>query len=268
MSILYMNAAWDAQCESPMGKLVLLSLADNANDQGVCWPSIATIAERCSCSERTVQNQIIELTSAGLLKIIKRTNKSNVFSLLLSVHRELPTRRGEGDAPVGVNAVHPRGAAGAPTVVQDVHQGGAAGAPRSIIDPSIDPSTNSKESPIEVPEELNTPEFLAQWERWMRYRRKLKKHPNFSLLFNGQLKKLLEFPPEMAIRMLARSEEAGYTGLVFDSDRVRLEAMKRASSGGFAPAAPVPMDIATLSKMRVADMTDEQRRAFMRHATS
>lgn len=36
-------------------KLVLLALADCANDEGVCWPSMATLAKKCSKSDRTVQ---------------------------------------------------------------------------------------------------------------------------------------------------------------------------------------------------------------------
>ena len=61
-----MNWAWLIFL-SPTQKLVLMSLADNADDEGVCWPSIATIARKCSISERTAQRVVAELIRKGLL---------------------------------------------------------------------------------------------------------------------------------------------------------------------------------------------------------
>lgn len=51
----------------PTAKAVLISLADNANDHGECWPSLATIAVRTCFSERAVQNAIRWLESAKVL---------------------------------------------------------------------------------------------------------------------------------------------------------------------------------------------------------
>ncbi|KRB85104.1 hypothetical protein ASE07_21300 [Noviherbaspirillum sp. Root189] len=57
----------------PTAKSVLISLADNANDHGVCWPSIPTIAKRTCFSERAVQNAI-QWLERNLLLIAHRTN--------------------------------------------------------------------------------------------------------------------------------------------------------------------------------------------------
>jgi hypothetical protein len=48
-------------------KLVLLALADCADDEGVCWPSISTLARKCTKSERTVQCCIRSLEQRGHL---------------------------------------------------------------------------------------------------------------------------------------------------------------------------------------------------------
>lgn len=48
-------------------KLVLLALADCANDEGHCWPSMASLAKKCSKSDRTVQSAIKKLEDAGHL---------------------------------------------------------------------------------------------------------------------------------------------------------------------------------------------------------
>ena len=47
MSIRLMSAAWRLGGMSPGAKLVLLALCDNASDEGVCFPSIRKIAEKC-----------------------------------------------------------------------------------------------------------------------------------------------------------------------------------------------------------------------------
>lgn len=51
MSTQVMSACWKLQMP-PTQKAVLISLADNANDAGECWPSIPTICER-TCFGRT-----------------------------------------------------------------------------------------------------------------------------------------------------------------------------------------------------------------------
>jgi hypothetical protein len=80
MSIALMTEAWKA--ELPSGrKLVLLSLCDNANDQGECYPSMATISKRCGMSERAAQGHVVELQKAGILTRIDRLGRSTLFTI-------------------------------------------------------------------------------------------------------------------------------------------------------------------------------------------
>lgn len=48
-------------------KIVLLALADCANDEGHCWPSMASLSKKCSKGERTIQGVVKELVAAGHL---------------------------------------------------------------------------------------------------------------------------------------------------------------------------------------------------------
>ncbi|WP_157062618.1 helix-turn-helix domain-containing protein [Pseudoxanthomonas dokdonensis] len=66
MSTLVMSKCWPLQLP-PTQKAVLISLADNANDHGECWPSIPTICERTCFSERAVHRAIQELEKVGAL---------------------------------------------------------------------------------------------------------------------------------------------------------------------------------------------------------
>ena len=75
-----MTLAWKSDIASGP-KMVLLSLCDNANDQGECYPSISTIAERCSMGERTVQRHISELTKMKAVRAVERTGRSTVYHI-------------------------------------------------------------------------------------------------------------------------------------------------------------------------------------------
>lgn len=65
--------------------LVLLALADQANDEGFCWPTQETIATKARCSVRSVKRAIDSLKRAELLRIEHRNSsegrKSNVYHL-------------------------------------------------------------------------------------------------------------------------------------------------------------------------------------------
>ncbi|CAI1846694.1 helix-turn-helix domain-containing protein [Serratia fonticola] len=72
----------------PLRKLVLIKLADNANDQGECWPSVPYIAEQCEVSERSVQNHIQQLVKDGFIRVEIRKaenglNRSNIYHITL-----------------------------------------------------------------------------------------------------------------------------------------------------------------------------------------
>lgn len=76
-----MSQCWPLEGMTIAQKAVLISLADNANDQGVCWPSIATIAKRVCASERAVQNAIKWLEEAGALKTMRATGRSTSYTI-------------------------------------------------------------------------------------------------------------------------------------------------------------------------------------------
>ena len=62
--------------------VVYLYLADRANKQGECWPSMPTIAEDLKISESTVRRAVKELKKAGLLKTEQRFRQNGGKSSL------------------------------------------------------------------------------------------------------------------------------------------------------------------------------------------
>ena len=122
MSMELMVRAMKAKVGNPLRKLVLIKLADNASDQGECWPSVPYIAEQCEISERSVQNHIKQLVEDGLVSVEVRKaatglNRTNVYKLNLpSGANAAPS--GARPAPGGESAAPVSGAGAAPGTSQ------------------------------------------------------------------------------------------------------------------------------------------------------
>ncbi|EMP5337420.1 helix-turn-helix domain-containing protein [Citrobacter freundii] len=91
MSMNLMAKAMSIKVGNPLRKLVLIKLADNANDNGECWPSYQHIADHCECSKSAVKEHISALIKLGFMKKENRIgvnngkgNTSNVYYLNLS----------------------------------------------------------------------------------------------------------------------------------------------------------------------------------------
>lgn len=85
MSILAMTWAWGLTGLDQPQTLVLLALADAANDAGVCWPSQAEIGRKARMSDRSVRTHVRALAGLGLLHVERRATtagrKSNIYQL-------------------------------------------------------------------------------------------------------------------------------------------------------------------------------------------
>ncbi|EMV0428678.1 helix-turn-helix domain-containing protein [Salmonella enterica] len=150
MSMNLMAKAMSIKVGNPLRKLVLIKLADNANDEGECWPSYQHIADQCEVSRSTVKSHIRALEDMGLLKREFRRkgelNQSNVFYLTLDNSQQIPPESGGAGADRG-GAGADRGGAGADL-------GGGAGAdPRTYhsFEPVKEP-LERKKKPSSMPE--------------------------------------------------------------------------------------------------------------------
>lgn len=87
MSMTLMVKAMQVKVGNPLRKLVLIKLADNANDKGECWPSYRHIADQCEIGHSTVRKHVQALAEQGLLTIENRKgvlgNSSNLYRLKL-----------------------------------------------------------------------------------------------------------------------------------------------------------------------------------------
>lgn len=115
MSMSLMAKAMGISVGNPLRKLVLIKLADNANDQGECWPSYQHVADQCEIGRSTVKGHIRALEKMGLLRREYRKNgdlnQSNLFYLTLD--NQVKKASGKGGAGAAPGQELPEGGAGA-----------------------------------------------------------------------------------------------------------------------------------------------------------
>lgn len=214
MSMELMVKAMKTKVGNPLRKLVLIKLADNANDMGECWPSYQHVADQCEISKRSVMNHINTLCGAGLLrKEIRKGgpkgNSSNVYYLTLS---------GAADSLGVVQQIHQGSAAGSPPSAADSLGGSAGAAPRtshsfeSVKEPVTEPVATQAEAVVaegivvpftaqqprcEIPADMPGPKdqscktFKAWANYAMAYRKRYHAWPVWNAKAGGQVGQLI-----------------------------------------------------------------------------
>ena len=71
MAIKLISWAFDQVCPTASSKAVLVKLADNANDQGECYPGLDYICRHTQLSRPTVIKSIKLLEAAGMLVVVR-----------------------------------------------------------------------------------------------------------------------------------------------------------------------------------------------------
>lgn len=240
MSTILMSTCWPLQGMSATQKAVLISLADNANDEGVCWPSVPRIASRTCLSDRAVQSAIKWLCEASLLAVKARNGRSTMYTLTPEaysppneVHPEPDSPTPEGDAPPPPNEVHhtpePR-------------------SPRTVIEPKGEPSKNRKRGgdgfTVEQMLELAPPDLTEQTARdYFQFRKKVKGPLNVTI-WNTVLAELDECREAgiNADKAIAEAMTAGWRGFKTSwlLDRLKKNAWSAPSSGAQSAVLQVP----------------------------
>ena len=109
MSIRLMSQVWeDVRIQSQAELLVLLALADHARDDGLCWPSMRTIAAKARIEERSAQRILRRLIEKGLVELV---SKGGCFDGQ-NVANRYKVKGGDGASPHGLTESHPGATSG------------------------------------------------------------------------------------------------------------------------------------------------------------
>jgi len=132
-------------------KFVLIKLADNANDEGFCWPALDHVATQCECDKSTVRRHIKKLEELGLVHVQHRTQDNATLSNYYHLNIPVDDREGGGSTqPPGGAHSHPRGVQTATRGMAHSHPGGGRQRPGGVahshpnhhIEPSLNQSLN------------------------------------------------------------------------------------------------------------------------------
>jgi hypothetical protein len=99
VSIKWLSSVWTRSPYRGERLLLHLALADFANDEGTCFPSVRTLAHKARCSEVWARKGIQQMIDDGLLEIVERglgrgnVNRYRLLSLVREEITQLPLSR-------------------------------------------------------------------------------------------------------------------------------------------------------------------------------
>jgi hypothetical protein len=148
MSGKVVSWAFEQITGSPAAKLLLVKLADNANDHGFCWVGLEKIITESELSQSAVYKHMATLQSMGLVRAFDSTHPEYGYPIKafqLSVPeawRTIPPRgKTKAAIPPGGKSVPPHGK-GIPAGGKEIPLGGIP-----IEEPSFEPSLEPSSEP-------------------------------------------------------------------------------------------------------------------------
>jgi hypothetical protein len=154
MSIEAMRWAWKQDCTSAAEKLVLMALADNADNEGYCWPGNANTGERCQISAGSVRRHLNNLDAAGLIVKVKRRRRKDGTLSVWIYQLQLERTTSDHSLPVVIDAQ------------KNDHICTEKDAQMSAQEPSVEASVNpySFLRIDEISDEVEVAEVVPEWE--------------------------------------------------------------------------------------------------------
>lgn len=144
-----MTNCWKFSAARGTDLLVLLALADVADDRGECWPSVRHLATKCRLDERTAQRRMRSLERLGEVEVVPGGGRSSGRGGLRSNRYRIVVRPPDapdgGDSPPRQIATGGTDATQTPAPVPPMTP--AQTPPDPSVDPLIDPSLSLSSEP-------------------------------------------------------------------------------------------------------------------------
>jgi len=144
MAVKVMQRVWEHADIQGNDLLVLLALADWANDDGLCWPSIPRIATKARVSVRTAQYTIRRLVARGYVTLEPGGGRRHPNRYMVQMPPPAPpetVQPAHPSQPQSPHMPHPsRGATASANGAATAQNGAATLAPEPLQEPSREPS--------------------------------------------------------------------------------------------------------------------------------
>jgi hypothetical protein len=138
MAVEAITYVWQSTKQSGSGLVMMLALADYANQDGVCWPGIEALAEKCRMTERNAQLLLKRLAKDSEIIIHRNkgvatgTGNTNKYELIGFVEWLEEVKRISSLKKQGVKNRASRGE-------KSGSQGVKAASPKPSLEPSLEP---------------------------------------------------------------------------------------------------------------------------------
>jgi hypothetical protein len=99
MSIAVMSYVWEHSTRKGTELLLLLAIADYANERGIAFPSVATLARRIRMTDRNVQRALRKLRESGELRINMSAGPKGAHLYQVVINETLPLFLGDKVTP-------------------------------------------------------------------------------------------------------------------------------------------------------------------------
>ena len=156
-----MRHVWKQSKQHGSALVVMLAIADQANDDGDCWPGVRKLAGKCRLSERGLQKILAALQTAGELQVFlnEGTKTKTGFT---NRYRVLGVNTGTPLEPEGVNPSSPVEVnTSSPPDSEGVNAGTPPGVNASSPDPKEEPKENTEPTKAIAPTSPNSGESSA-----------------------------------------------------------------------------------------------------------
>ena len=102
MSVKISSKVWDNAPYEGKKLLILLAMADFADDEGLCWPNQETLAAKARCTVEYVRKATKDLVQAGHLEVVREASSHRSRR-----YRLTPSLLGENQLPPTENVTSP-----------------------------------------------------------------------------------------------------------------------------------------------------------------
>jgi hypothetical protein len=240
MSVAATNYVWTQSPAEGADRLVLLALADFADEAGNCFGSWGKLEEKTRLARRTVADCLRRLQRSGQLVLVERGSRKVAGSGLQASIWTIPgvAEMGAGNAPKSerwVQEMHPSGANAAPkwcnsctpTIDNNKKRNKGADAPAPAISSPSHPSSSEVAAP--KPKRAAAPKFdpaslplphgpgLARaWAEFAQHRREIKA-PLTPTAAKRIVDDLASVNEAAAVEALRKSVKHGWRGVFIDA---------------------------------------------------
>lgn len=200
MAYEFSARVWDHSKSEGNARLVLLVIADRANEHGECWPSVADLVSRTKACERSVRGCLKELEDMGEISVVKNGGRRGTNLYRINFDQDGNLLSGAKSAPAksaGVQNLQGGGAKSAPLGVQNLH-------PESVIE-SINESV-SGDGDFDAT-------LQNAFETFITHRSQLKQKPYTPIGLSTLKRKLSFLSPQYALAILESAVVRNWIGI-------------------------------------------------------